>query len=401
MENKAGIGKTFVKSSIIIIVACLIFFGYNLFRYSREMTLIQAIIMDGNYSLLILGMGCFIALCFKMPLIQIVAIWLFSIFSIAVDGLEADSMIIMIVALFLSIDYGFFKTAIYKKIIIATLVNFGVVLVVMLFRYSALGQVFPFYIVFPAFIFCAIVEALVFYFLRDIIKKQEEGRLASRRNVQDQVGAYVHTMRNLLQAPKTFFSLPTDQQKDFQETAKTAIEQIEKFITYFYFTSRQNGKRPKPEPAIHRISDVIKQASQLTIDRKAEEKRFFEVDSKIMAVFDGNIALDIFVNLLRNAQQALQGREGKKEIRIKSEVTDGNLDIIISDTGPGMDAKKIKNVWKPGYTDKPGGFGMGLYSVMEGVKDNGWEIDLYSKPGEGAIFKIKVAKWSYNSQVKG
>jgi signal transduction histidine kinase len=102
---------------------------------------------------------------------------------------------------------------------------------------------------------------------------------------------------------------------------------------------------------------------------------------------NANQLQQILMNLLLNAQQAMEGTGGK--IRITTGRTgDGRAEVRISDTGPGIPKEIQARLFEPFFTTKPAGKGTGLgLSVTYGiVKDHEGEILVESDPGQGATF---------------
>jgi len=96
----------------------------------------------------------------------------------------------------------------------------------------------------------------------------------------------------------------------------------------------------------------------------------------------------VFLNLFLNAKDAMT--EGG-ELRIRTQVVDSKIEIVISDTGVGISAENIKKIYDPFFTTKGPrkGTGLGL-SVSYGiVQEHGGAISVESKLGRGTSFKLE------------
>ena len=95
---------------------------------------------------------------------------------------------------------------------------------------------------------------------------------------------------------------------------------------------------------------------------------------------------EIFVNLLKNAGEALGG---KGNIFVTADCRRNNLiEISIRDDGPGIPPDKIQRIFEAYYTTKKGGTGLGLAIVRHNVELYGGTIRVKSELGKGAKFTI-------------
>lgn len=90
-------------------------------------------------------------------------------------------------------------------------------------------------------------------------------------------------------------------------------------------------------------------------------------------------------HILRNAIDAtLNGGR----IMVETYSDDNNAILVVSDTGPGISKEDLENIFKPFFTTKEKGFGMGLPLVKQIVSEHLGKVSLESKVGEGLTFKI-------------
>ena len=96
-----------------------------------------------------------------------------------------------------------------------------------------------------------------------------------------------------------------------------------------------------------------------------------------------------FENLIKNAIDAIEMNKGK--IQIKYILNDEFLNIYIEDNGKGITRKDWANVFKPGYSTKKRGWGLGLSLTKRIISDihNGSIIVSNSRPGK-TIFLVKL-----------
>ena len=99
----------------------------------------------------------------------------------------------------------------------------------------------------------------------------------------------------------------------------------------------------------------------------------------------------VIENLCKNAVDAI-GTNGT--IRITIETDENNVGIEISDTGKGISKSNFKNVFKPGYTTKNRGWGLGLSLAKRIVEEyHGGKIFVKSSEiGKGTTFRINLKR---------
>ncbi|MBI2095590.1 MAG: GAF domain-containing protein [Candidatus Omnitrophica bacterium] len=98
---------------------------------------------------------------------------------------------------------------------------------------------------------------------------------------------------------------------------------------------------------------------------------------------------EIFFNIIRNAAQAIDKKQGKIVV---SGFSEGGTSVIrISDNGCGISADGMEQIYNPFYTTKaPGsGTGLGLFIVRQIVERNRGTIDVQSEEGIGTTFTLR------------
>ncbi len=95
--------------------------------------------------------------------------------------------------------------------------------------------------------------------------------------------------------------------------------------------------------------------------------------------------LQVFVNLLTNAIQAM---EGKGTLTLSTEKQDGYVHVAITDTGCGIPSENLQKIFDPFFTTKAvgKGTGLGLYNVRTIVRKYQGELEVESAIGKGTKF---------------
>lgn len=144
------------------------------------------------------------------------------------------------------------------------------------------------------------------------------------------------------------------------------------------------------------LTDIVSQVTEMVgyIKRRAPEKVVFKTqysENEIPAMINAPLFDWVIENLLKNALDAMEGK-GTISVDVKNETT--QIVIDITDTGKGISSKNIGNVFKPGFTTKKRGWGLGL-SLSKRIIEQYHKGILFvkqSEPGKGTTFRIVLKK---------
>lgn len=95
----------------------------------------------------------------------------------------------------------------------------------------------------------------------------------------------------------------------------------------------------------------------------------------------------VLENLLRNAFEATLS---KGTVQIENQIKKGKMVIIVKDSGEGIPTEKIKHLFKPFYTTKKKGTGLGLYYCKNTIEAHNGTIEVTSKQGLGTTFTLTI-----------
>jgi two-component system, NtrC family, sensor histidine kinase HydH len=101
--------------------------------------------------------------------------------------------------------------------------------------------------------------------------------------------------------------------------------------------------------------------------------------------------MQVILNIALNAIESMPGGGTLTFRTSKIETSAGNaIGITIRDTGQGMTKDALKNIFKPFYTTKERGVGLGLAICQKIIKEHGGLIRVKSIPGQGSVFFIRL-----------
>jgi signal transduction histidine kinase len=105
---------------------------------------------------------------------------------------------------------------------------------------------------------------------------------------------------------------------------------------------------------------------------------------------DGRGLNQVFLNLLKNGIEALEGTGGTVRVRLRRE--GDHVAVDVEDDGPGIDPALRERLFEPFVTSKPAGRGTGLGLPISRriVQGCGGSLDVRSEPGRGTCFTVRL-----------
>ncbi len=239
---------------------------------------------------------------------------------------------------------------------------------------------FPFVQFFIIFLFLVVV-----YIALSISETSEQNKLwvGMSKETAHQLGTPISSLLafvELLKAKDKNDIIAIEVEKDVQR-----LEQI---------TERFSRIVSKPVLVDTNMTNVVKKAVEYMKIRTSPNVSYVqEFDDSIDIYAPMNIALFEWVieNLWKNALDAMSNM-GEMSVSLKQ--TDHSVFIDISDTGKGMSKRKFKTIFKPGYTTKDRGWGLGLSLAKRIIESyhKGKIYVRYSEVGRGTTFRIVLKK---------
>ncbi|MEI6669736.1 MAG: ATP-binding protein [Acidobacteriota bacterium] len=98
-----------------------------------------------------------------------------------------------------------------------------------------------------------------------------------------------------------------------------------------------------------------------------------------------------FLNLLINAEQALDARPGRIEVTTSYSARRKQVSVVVKDSGPGIAPDVLPQIFEPFFTTKDAGSGLGLAMTLRIITEHGGEVAASSKGrGHGAVFTVHL-----------
>jgi len=111
-----------------------------------------------------------------------------------------------------------------------------------------------------------------------------------------------------------------------------------------------------------------------------------------VAPLDRGRVLQILVNLIRNARNAMEGEaSGANRITLRIEAQDERLLVSVKDQGVGIPEENLARIFSHGFTTRATGHGFGLHSCARAAQQMGGKLRAHSEgPGRGATFTLEL-----------
>jgi nitrogen fixation/metabolism regulation signal transduction histidine kinase len=183
----------------------------------------------------------------------------------------------------------------------------------------------------------------------------------------------------------------------FDKTTKMLVSEIDNLA---HIAQSFSTFAKQPEVVTVEVDVAEKLSHVITLQRANDEQipiRYVGPDSGVMAYADAEQVSQVFVNIIRNAIQALAGEEksnGKEPdiiVVMNTSYSENEVQISVSDNGPGIPADIREKIFRPNFTTKSNGNGLGLAISKHIVEGSGGRIEFDTSP-KGTTFFIYLRK---------
>jgi two-component system NtrC family sensor kinase len=172
-----------------------------------------------------------------------------------------------------------------------------------------------------------------------------------------------------------------------QQQARRAAEIVHN-LTYF-------ATPPTPGKARVQLADIVERTLNLhaySLRKNSITVDFVREPGLPYVLGDPHQLMQIFLNLIMNAEQAIREARDRGTLRIRLGQNGQGVWASFLDDGPGIRPEILSNIFDPFYTTKrPGrGTGLGLSICKSVVKEHSGAIEAANVPGGGAVFTVTL-----------
>ena len=137
------------------------------------------------------------------------------------------------------------------------------------------------------------------------------------------------------------------------------------------------------------VEDALRMSSGALARHHIEVVRHFEAVPPVLV--DRHKVLQILVNLVSNARQALDHRNKERRLILRVKSVDNRVRVEVTDNGAGIAPENLTRIFQHGFTTKKTGHGFGLHSGANAAKEMGGSLTVQSDgPGTGATFILEL-----------
>lgn len=174
----------------------------------------------------------------------------------------------------------------------------------------------------------------------------------------------------------------------FRTTTTTLIEQIDN-LSRIAGTFSQFARLPETEMQTVDVAARLYSTVELFKANSEEVEVVYKgVKAGLMLKGDPEQLSRVFTNLLKNALQSIPaGRSGKIKIELSTNAYQ-QVVVMVSDNGSGISEEASKNIFKPDFTTKSSGMGLGLSISRAIIENSGGTISFDSEVDRGTTFTI-------------
>lgn len=233
--------------------------------------------------------------------------------------------------------------------------------------------------------------------LDDLREKQRQLVLsATLASVGELSSSVAHEMRNPLSSIKMNLQAlrrKVEDDPDYAELAQIAAEQAQRVETMLD-DLLQYGRPVELHKQLTGFQELAEAALEVVGDKARSKDVRIEVRDELggatLAV-DREQMCRALTNLLANAIQAVApGRSVCIAATLRNGSTPGAAQLEVSDTGPGLSTEALERAFKPFFTSKTNGTGLGLANVKKIIELHGGSVAAANRPGGGAVFTITL-----------
>lgn len=230
----------------------------------------------------------------------------------------------------------------------------------------------------------------------DRMMQRQQARLTEAETlaaVGELAASVAHNIRNPLASIRSTAELRLDAaDPQDAEAAREIVRDVDRIsgrITELLRLANQRPPERRPVPLLPLIESCIDE-QRSAYQGRDQALVLAAANASSAAWGDGQLLREAISSLLANASEAM-GAGGRCEVSV-SDAARGRVRVSIRDSGPGMVPEVLEQVFRPFFTTKPQGLGLGLPLARRIAKRLGGDLSLETSAGTGTAVHIDLPK---------
>lgn len=236
---------------------------------------------------------------------------------------------------------------------------------------------------------------------RDVTEDKRLESIAEAANLMDNIGFIFSSIRHELGNPINSIKVSLSVLESNLETYDT--EAITRFIRrslsdigrveYLLKTLRNFSIFERPDlkqTDMRALLDKLAQLTEKDLEKQSVTLEIRHHKAPLTGMIDPRAFLQVLLNLITNAVAALDETDNKKITISLIQKQKNQITFIFEDNGCGMEKETVRNLFRPFFTTKPEGTGLGLVIVKKMLSKMNCSITASSKKGQGTRMEIII-----------
>src|SRR6185295_19617209 len=237
--------------------------------------------------------------------------------------------------------------------------------------------------------------------ITEVIELRERMKLKDKlANLGEMAAGLAHEFKNSLATIHGYVQLldaqavgvaPEADRRLTLDAALNEVRLLSKLVTDFLNFSRPQDLHLSRVDLLSLIQTCVDEVESQSIDKTID----FSIKGEFPALAgDESLLRRVFVNLFRNAAEAIDPQSSRKLILITGSVESGAdaryAHIRVRDTGGGIAASDLQRIFIPFFTTKSRGYGIGLALVQKIVVAHGGDVSVEESNASGTVFHCRL-----------
>lgn len=166
------------------------------------------------------------------------------------------------------------------------------------------------------------------------------------------------------------------------------IAQINRILTDLLGTARPRASEMRPSDLNTTVEHAVMLARQQVLSKPIKIE-FTPSPDLLEVEHDSDQMHQVLLNLLLNAVQSIEG-SGMVRVAVFPQSEESDAVITVSDTGRGISPEHLQNIFRPFFTTKGNGTGLGLSLARRIIEEHHGRVEVESSSSKGTTFSVTL-----------